>query len=120
MKLLTTLILISVGTYAQAYDAVCMRPRVMDNQLTVTVKNVGSGQESVEVFVPHGEYQGQRYPGTCSAVSGAMKCSVFSSTESGFEVLVKSSGNGRLTAEVTGWDMMGSRPVIKLPCQDLM
>jgi hypothetical protein len=117
---LSFLLLVSAPSFAAGRTVVCKRP-VLDASLSATFTNVGKTGMKVSIFVPTGEFSGRRHQGPCRAQAGAIEasytCTVFTSTDSGYDVALFSIGGPGLTATVQSWTMVGPGPKESLPCR---
>lgn len=124
MKTAIALLVFVAGIQANAMSPIqpkiCQVPDLQDSAMVVTLNPVRGVYSQVELFVPTGETSGRTLNGTCQGVEGsiefALECNIFTSTESGFEISVRSIGGEEINAVVTPWNMMGKEEPTVLPC----
>ncbi|MDZ4661696.1 MAG: hypothetical protein SGJ18_08755 [Pseudomonadota bacterium] len=75
----------------------------------------------VDLFIPSGETSGNIVSGECRRDEGAIElsltCNVMTSSDSGYEVRLFSTGGRSLHSTVTPWSMAGKGETISLSCR---
>ncbi len=117
--LVLTATIVSISARANS-DVVCVDRDLQDATFAATFQNLGTSDAKVELSVPTDESSVETYSGQCSSDEGAIElavtCQIMTSTDSGYQVRLFSTGGSSLTASVTPWSMVGDGNTIVIPC----
>ena len=94
---------------------VCVDREIRDSSYAAEF-NLKQSVPTVELFILSGALDGE-----CQYDEGAidlsLTCNVMTSTDSGYEVKLFSTGGSSLKATISSWNMAGKDEPISLPCE---